>query len=121
MEDACRQSEEAASSKLQPKPTSQNDIKIANRRDNEAKNSSDEQELSRISAVAPSSPTTTRSSSESANEPLLSETEETLFEEDEKLSGDTTEEKKSLFNSTEYKIAFSHFLVGHITRPWGHG
>jgi hypothetical protein len=60
----------------------------------------------------PSSPTspTLSSSSESADVPLLSDTEEITVEEDEKTPEAPEEEKKS-FSKAEYKIALSHFVV----------
>ena len=78
-----------------------------------------DEKMSTIAGTS-SSPSSRRMSLDSANEPLLSDTEETLVEEDEKTSCEDKEEKKKSFSSAEHKIAFSHFLVRttQITRLW---
>jgi hypothetical protein len=60
--------------------------------------------------MPPISPTAS-SSSESADIPLLSDTEDTAVSKDEKFSEAPKEEKKKSFVKAEYKIALSHFIV----------
>lgn len=65
----------------------------------------------------PPSPTLPRFSSDSANEPLLSDTAETIIEVDEKAAESETEEKEATFSTSKYKIAFSHFFVSTVSWP----
>lgn len=79
-------------------------------RETEATRLPKDEKMSTIPDTA-ASPISPRFSSDSANERLLSDTEETLVEEDEKPTENHGTGKKSPFNTADYKIAVSHFLV----------